>query len=29
MVLYFIYFKKYWPQKRQLAEAEVAEVEAG
>ena len=28
MGLYFIYFKKYW-QKKQMAEAEVAEAEAG
>ena len=28
MQLYFIYFKKYW-QKKQMAEAEVAEAEAG
>ena len=28
MGLYFIYFKKYW-QKKQMADAEVAEAEAG
>ena len=29
MGLYFIYFKKYWQKTKQMAEAEVAEAEAG